>query len=63
MTSQTQLVLSRDLAREVIKKEKLANLPEFDPAMGRMPVWQVILGMFGIAHNPAMSAEERTLEI
>jgi polysaccharide biosynthesis transport protein len=62
VTSQTQLVLSRDLAREVIKKEKLANLPEFDPAMGRMPVSQVILAMFGIGHNPAMSAEERTLE-
>ena len=62
VTSQTQLVLSRDLAREVIKKEKLANLPEFDPAVGRMPVWQAILAMFGIGHNPAMSAEERTLE-
>ncbi len=62
VTSQTQLVLSRDLAREVIKKEKLANLPEFDPAVGRMPVWQAILAMLGIGHNPAMSAEERTLE-
>ena len=33
VTSQIQLVLSRDLAREVIKKEKLADNPEFDPAL------------------------------
>src|SRR5664279_5023826 len=32
VTSQIQLVLSRDLAREVIKKEKLADNPEFDSA-------------------------------
>ena len=31
VTSQIQIVLSRDLAREVIKKEKLADNPEFDP--------------------------------
>ena len=31
VTSQVQVVLSRDLAREVIKKEKLADNPEFDP--------------------------------
>ena len=34
VTSQIQLVLSRDLAREVIRKEKLNELPEFDPAVG-----------------------------
>jgi hypothetical protein len=31
VTSQVQLLLSRDLAREIIKKNKLAELPEFDP--------------------------------
>jgi uncharacterized protein involved in exopolysaccharide biosynthesis len=63
VTSQTQLVLSRDLARQVIKKEKLASLPEFDPAMGHMSVWRSILGLFGIGRDPgSMSAEERTLE-
>ena len=31
VTSQIQVVLSRDLAREVIAKEKLADNPEFDP--------------------------------
>lgn len=63
VTSQTQLVLSRDLARDVIKKEKLDQLPEFDPAMGHIPVWKNILGLFGIGRSPsAMSADERTLE-
>ena len=30
VTSQVQLLLSRDLAREIIKKNGLAELPEFD---------------------------------
>ncbi len=33
VTSQVQLILSRDLAREVIKKLKLAERPEFDPVL------------------------------
>ena len=33
MTSQVQLVLSRDLARQVIKELKLGELPEFDPLL------------------------------
>src|SRR3954464_9299763 len=33
VTSQVQLVLSRDLAREIIKKNKLAERPEFDPVL------------------------------
>src|ERR1700754_1615833 len=32
VTSQVQLALSRDLARSVIKSQKLGELPEFDPA-------------------------------
>ena len=35
VASQIQVVLSRDLAREVIKKEKLADNPEFDQAARR----------------------------
>src|SRR6185437_2032857 len=39
VTSQVQLLLSRDLAREVIKKNKLAQRPEFDPVLrGFSPV-------------------------
>src|SRR5262245_17010400 len=33
VTSQVQLVLSRDLAREIIKKNKLNERPEFDPLL------------------------------
>ncbi|HVV60497.1 MAG TPA: exopolysaccharide transport family protein [Pseudolabrys sp.] len=63
VTSQLQLVLSRDLAREVIKKEKLADLPEFDPTVGGLASLKAVLGLFGIGRDPAtMSQEERTLE-
>ena len=63
VTSQTQLVLSRDLAREVIKKEKLADDPEFDPALRGPSVLRVVLSLFGIVRDPAaMTKEERTLE-
>src|SRR5579872_6421317 len=33
VTSQVQLVLSRDLARNIIKRNKLSGLPEFDPVL------------------------------
>jgi succinoglycan biosynthesis transport protein ExoP len=60
VTSQIQLVLSRDLARDVIKKEKLAQLPEFDPSPSLL---KSLLGMIGIGRDPAtMTPEERTLE-
>jgi len=63
VTSQIQLVLSRDLARQVIKKEKLADQLEFDPSVGGMSVMKIILGMFGIGRDPStLSPEERTLE-
>jgi succinoglycan biosynthesis transport protein ExoP len=60
VTSQAQLVLSRDLAREVIKKENLADNPEFDSGAGGL---RVVLGLIGIGRDPtAMTKEERTLE-
>jgi succinoglycan biosynthesis transport protein ExoP len=63
VTSQIQLVLSRDLAREVIRREKLADQPEFDPTVGGASPLKTALGLFGIGRNPsAMSPEERTLE-
>ena len=63
VTSQLQLVLSRDLAREVVKKEKLADNPEFDPANGGLAALRSILGMLGIGRDlSTMSREERTLE-
>lgn len=63
VTSQTQVVLSRDLAREVIKKEHLADNPEFDPSTGGLSPLRAILGAFGIGRSPTeMTKEERTLE-
>ncbi len=63
VTSQTQLVLSRDLAHEVIKKERLSEKPEFDPSLGGMTPLRTILGLFGMARDVnALSQDERTLE-
>lgn len=63
VSSQIQLVLSHDLAREVIKAEKLADKPEFDPTLGGMSAVRTILGLIGIGRDPTtMSREERTLE-
>ena len=60
VTSQIQLVLSRDLAREVIKKEKLDENPEFDSSMSAL---RVVLGLFGLGRDPTtLSKEERTME-
>ncbi len=62
VTSQIQLVLSRDLAREVIQRENLTANPEFDPAASPSTI-RTILGLFGIVRDPStMTREERTLE-
>jgi polysaccharide biosynthesis transport protein len=62
VTSQIQLVLSRDLAREVIQNEGLADKPEFDPA-GGLSKLRSILGALGFGRDlSAMSREERALE-
>jgi uncharacterized protein involved in exopolysaccharide biosynthesis/Mrp family chromosome partitioning ATPase len=63
VTSQIQLVLSRDLARAVIKKEKLDENPEFDPAIGGMTPMRTLLGLFGMARDVnGLTQDERTLE-
>jgi uncharacterized protein involved in exopolysaccharide biosynthesis/Mrp family chromosome partitioning ATPase len=60
VTSQAQLIMSRDLAREVITKENLNDNPEFDSGAGG---FRAILGLIGIGRDPsAMTKEERTLE-
>ncbi len=62
VTSQIQLVLSRDLARDIIKKEKLGERPEFDPLQG-ISLTRVVLGLFGLGRDPmSMSPDERILE-
>ena len=63
VTSQVQLLLSRDLAQAVIKKEMLADNQEFDPASGGFAALRSILGVIGIGRDlSTMSREERTLE-
>ena len=63
VTSQAQLILSRDLAKEVIAKLKLNELPEFDSTLGGVSPVKAVLGMLGIIKNPmSMTPEERVLE-
>jgi uncharacterized protein involved in exopolysaccharide biosynthesis len=63
VTSQVQLVLSRDLAREVIKKDKLAENPEFDPVLRGVSPIKSLLALFGIGRDPLrMTPEERVLD-
>src|SRR5690349_18257442 len=47
VTSQVQLILSRDLAGEVIKKLKLGEKPEFDPVLRGSSLVRVLMGLVG----------------
>ncbi|MFZ3350176.1 MAG: exopolysaccharide transport family protein [Xanthobacteraceae bacterium] len=63
VTSQVQLVLSRDLARSVIAKLKLDKNAEFDPALNGISSIKRILGRLGLTKDPAsMTPEERVLD-
>ena len=63
VTSQVQLVLSRDLALAVIAKLKLDKNPEFDPTLNGISPVKAILGKLGLIRDPAsMTPEERVLE-
>ncbi len=63
VTSQVQLLLSRDLARDIIKKNKLAELPEFDPVLGGLSPVKSLLALFGIGRDPfSLTPEERVLD-
>lgn len=63
VTSQVQLVLSRDLAREIIRKNRLAERPEFDPVLVGMSPVKSLLALFGIGRDPfSMTPEERVLD-
>ncbi len=60
VTSQIQVVLSRDLAQQVIKKQGLAANPEF---AGSASTLRTILGLFGLGRDPStMTQDERLLE-
>jgi polysaccharide biosynthesis transport protein len=63
VTSQVQLLLSRDLAREIIKKNKLADRPEFDPVLQGFSPLKSLLALFGIGRDPfSLTPEERVLD-
>jgi polysaccharide biosynthesis transport protein len=63
VTSQVQLLLSRDLARDIIKKNKLAELPEFDPVLQGISPVKSLLALFGIGRDPfSLTPEERVLD-
>lgn len=63
VTSQVQLLLSRDLAREIIKKNKLAERPEFDPVLRGLSTVKSLLALFGIGRDPfSLTPEERVLD-
>jgi uncharacterized protein involved in exopolysaccharide biosynthesis len=63
VTSQAQIILSRDLAREVIDKLKLGERPEFDPALSGVSPIKAVLGLLGLVKDPlSMTPEERVLE-
>lgn len=61
VTSQVQLILSRDLAREVIKDLNLTESPEFNAALKEFSPLST-LRMIGILKDPmSMTLEERVL--
>src|SRR5438067_4642047 len=63
VTSQVQLLLSRDLAREIIKKNRLAERPEFDPVLQGISPVKSMLALFGIGRDPfSLTPEERVLD-
>jgi len=63
ITSRVQLVLSRDVARQVIKQLKLGDLPEFDPLLRGASSAAHLLQVVGLARDPLrMTPEERVLD-
>src|ERR1700761_5141201 len=63
VTSQVQLLLSRDLAREIIKKNKLAERPEFDPLLQGISPLKSLVALLGIGRDPfSMTPGERVLD-
>ncbi len=63
VTSQVQLLLSRDLARDIIKKNKLAERPEFDPVLQGLSPLKSLLALFGLGRDPfSLTPEERVLD-
>jgi succinoglycan biosynthesis transport protein ExoP len=63
VASQVQVIMSRDLARETIKRLSLVGNPEFDPQVGSVDLLRRLMILFGAAENPLKRApEDRVLE-
>ncbi|MPZ40344.1 MAG: lipopolysaccharide biosynthesis protein [Rhizobiales bacterium] len=63
VTSQVQLILSRDLAIDVIRKLKLGDKPEFDPVLRGSSTIRTILSLVGLTRDPmSQTPEERVLK-
>lgn len=63
VASQVQVMMSRDLAREAIKRLKLVGNPEFDTTAGGIGPVQQALMLLGIGPNPLdRPAEDRVIE-
>jgi polysaccharide biosynthesis transport protein len=63
VASQIQLITSRDLAREAIKRLNLKGNPEFDPASGGEGALSRILSLIGLKNSRAnLTAEDRIYE-
>lgn len=61
--SQVQVIMSRDLAREAIKRIGLVGNPEFDSGVGALSAVRKLAVMIGLGAHPAdRSPEERVLE-
>jgi succinoglycan biosynthesis transport protein ExoP len=63
VASQVQLVLSPDLARDIIRRLKLGERPEFDPILHGASLLRTLLGLVGVGRDPmTMTPEERALK-
>jgi uncharacterized protein involved in exopolysaccharide biosynthesis/Mrp family chromosome partitioning ATPase len=63
IASQVQLILSRDLARDIIEKLKLGERAEFDAVLLGPSLVRTIFGLIGITRDPmTMTPEERVLK-
>jgi uncharacterized protein involved in exopolysaccharide biosynthesis len=61
--SQVQVVMSRDLAREAIRRLRLVGNPEFDSGAGLFGSIEQLMVRIGLARNPAdRTPEDRVLE-
>jgi succinoglycan biosynthesis transport protein ExoP len=62
VASQVQVVMSRDLAREAIKRLKLVGNPEFDPLVDGLGPVKRLMMLFGLGNPLERPPEDRVLE-